>query len=74
MIVMHLSHSASLFTRDNRVELLVSAREKYRRLFEDIANAKESIHLIYFIIKPDNSGKKLVPCWRRRRPRASRSG
>ncbi|MDH4248498.1 MAG: cardiolipin synthase [Deltaproteobacteria bacterium] len=44
----------------NRVELLDGAREKYPRLLEDIAQAREHVHLEYFILREDAFGRQLA--------------
>lgn len=38
----------------NRVELLPSAQEKYARMFAEMEQARESICVLYFIIKPED--------------------
>ncbi|RFB10251.1 cardiolipin synthase [Bacillus sp. HNG] len=60
LIYMNLVNANALFTKNNAVEVFTDGQEKYRRLFEDIEAAKESIHLQYYIIKNDNLGRKLI--------------
>ncbi|THE13107.1 cardiolipin synthase [Bacillus timonensis] len=60
LIYMNLVNANALFTKNNAVEVFTDGQEKYRRLFEDIEAAKESIHLQYYIIKNDNLGRKLM--------------
>ncbi len=57
-----LIHSASgaLVTTSNRVEVLQDAVEKYPRLFRDIEEARHSIHLQYYIWRPDALGIRLM--------------
>ncbi len=47
------------FTNNNQIEVLINGEEKFPRLLEEIANAKQSIHLDYYIIKDDNIGNKI---------------
>src|SRR5690606_1943468 len=60
LIYMNLVNDQALFTKNNAVEVFVDGQEKFRSLFQDIENAKESIHLQYYIIKNDNLGRKLM--------------
>ncbi len=57
-----LANSAcgSLVTTSNRVEVLQNAAAKYPRLMEDLASAKRSIHLQYYIWRPDTLGEELL--------------
>jgi cardiolipin synthase len=59
-ITMLLSQSNSIFTDDNDIKVYVSAREKYKELLKDIQNAKETVNLQYFIIRPDSIGREIV--------------
>lgn len=57
-----LAHSVSggLVTTSNTVEVLQDAVEKYPRLFYDIEAARETIHLQYYIWRPDSLGLRLM--------------
>lgn len=50
----------SVYTDNNEVEIFTSGKDKYKRLFEDIENAKESIDLLYFIFNDDVTGNALI--------------
>ena len=52
--------SFSPYTDDNEVTIYTTAQEKYSQLLKDIQEARESIHLLYFILENDNIGKKLI--------------
>lgn len=47
------------FTKNNKIEVFVDGNEKFEKLMEDIKNAKDHIHLEYFIIKDSNIGRKI---------------
>lgn len=47
------------FTGNNKVEIFVDGNEKFERLIRDIEEAKEHIHLEYFIIKDSEIGRKI---------------
>lgn len=59
LIYMHILNNHAVFTEDNAVELLTDGRQKFDRLLRDIENAKDHIHLQYYIYKGDEIGKKL---------------
>lgn len=46
------------FTINNNVEVYVDGNEKFKNLIKDIRNAKNHIHLEYFIIKDSKIGEK----------------
>jgi len=52
--------SRSPYTDNNDVIIFTSARDKYAELFKDLEKARESIHLLYFILQNDDIGKKLI--------------
>lgn len=58
--VRYLCKYNSLFTDDNEVEIYTDAAKKYERLIEDIEAATESINLLYFIIRKDEIGERLM--------------
>ncbi|MFT4416130.1 cardiolipin synthase [Fredinandcohnia humi] len=60
LIYMNLYNDQAIFTENNKVDLFTDGEEKFARLFMDIENARESIHLQYYIIKNDSLGKKLM--------------
>ena len=47
------------FTINNNVEIYVDGNEKFKNLINDIQNAKDHIHLEYFIIKDSEIGQKI---------------
>ena len=46
-------------TSDNEVDIYKDGNEKFTQLLEDIKQAKESIHLEYFIIKDSEIGRQI---------------
>lgn len=60
IIGMHLNMSRSIYTQDNDLTLFTDAKSKYEALMQDIENATDTIHLLYFIINNDNIGRKIV--------------
>lgn len=59
-ILFHMNYSDSLLTEHNEVEILTSGKEKYARLFSDLRQAKESIHMVYYGLHNDEVGQELL--------------
>ena len=49
-----------LFTDNNSADIFTTAEEKYTRLLEDIENAEESINMLYFIVRNDEIGNRIM--------------
>ena len=52
--------SDSILTDDNKVDIYTNANDKYEALLADIANAKTSIHMLYFTFNADHVGKRFI--------------
>lgn len=50
----------SVYTKSNSVKIFTDAKDKYDNLLKDIKDAKESINILYFIIRNDVIGNTLV--------------
>ena len=59
-LVRYFLNSGFVYCENNDVKVFTDAEKKYESLFADIENAKESINIIYFIIRNDIVGNKLV--------------
>jgi len=53
------NNSFSVLVTSNKLEILQNGEEKFPRLFEDLRNAKEFIHLEYYQLIYDNLTKEL---------------
>lgn len=60
LIFMHLINNHALLTQDNEVEIFTDGKKKFDSLLQDIQNAKDHIHLQYYIFKKDEIGKTLL--------------
>lgn len=60
LIRMHYKNAHSFYTQMNNVKLYFHGKEKFDDLFKEINNAKNFIHLEYYIIQCDNLGKQLI--------------
>ncbi|MCK9328535.1 MAG: cardiolipin synthase [Candidatus Cloacimonetes bacterium] len=56
--LLYNNNKASLVNK-NKIAIFSSGKDKINSLFDDILNAKEHIHLEYFSIHNDETGKKL---------------
>jgi len=52
--------SSCPLTFDNKVEVFTSAAKKYESLYNDIKNAKKSVHLLYFTFNADHVGNIFI--------------
>lgn len=59
LIALNYHSDQSFLSEKNQITIITSGEEKFRLLFEDIKNAKEYIHIQYYILKKDNIGKEL---------------
>ena len=60
LIYMHLRTNDALLTEDNIVSIFTDGKKKFEQLFKDIEQAKNHIHIQYYIIKDDNLGKRFI--------------
>ncbi|PYI51818.1 cardiolipin synthase [Paenibacillus flagellatus] len=60
MIYMNLSGGQSLYTQDNEVDIFTDGNSKFESLLRDIERARSHIHLMYYIVKDDGLGRRLV--------------
>ena len=60
LITMNLSTAFSLFTTHNQVDIYTDGHEKFDALIEDISRAKHHIHLVYYIVRDDELGRRLM--------------
>ena len=60
MICLHQTYGNSFFTQDNKISVLTDGSHKFDSLIKDIKNAKQTINIMYFIVKNDNMGRLLI--------------
>ncbi|WP_226582505.1 cardiolipin synthase [Halobacillus litoralis] len=60
LIYMHLKNNDALLSQNNEVEVFTDGQKKFHALLEDIENARDHIHLLYYIIRDDNLGNRLA--------------
>jgi len=67
LIISQMLEMEVVFSKTNSVELLMSGKEKFARLFEDIRQAKQSVHLEYFNFRNDSIASLLFDILREKR-------
>ncbi|WP_166239660.1 cardiolipin synthase [Paenibacillus turpanensis] len=60
LILLNLYSGYSLYFQDNEVEIYTDGVSKYEALFADIERAKDHIHLMYYIVRDDELGRRLI--------------
>ncbi len=60
LIRLNQVYGRAYYSQDNQMTIQTSGRQLADVMYRDIAEAKESIHIMFFIIKPDEEGKRLV--------------
>jgi cardiolipin synthase len=60
MIYLNLGSAYAVFTQDNEVEIYTDGTHKFDALIQSIQDAKDHIHLLYFIVRNDDLGRRLV--------------
>lgn len=59
LILLHLHNAGSIFTHDNRITVLNNGQEKFPALIQALKDAKDHIHMEYYIIRNDAIGNEI---------------
>ncbi|GGO39517.1 cardiolipin synthase A/B [Staphylococcus hominis] len=60
MVHMLLYNNAAFLTTDNSIKIFTDGHAKFDALIEDIQNAKDYIHIQYYIFKSDGLGRRIL--------------
>lgn len=60
LIYLSLATNNALLTENNKMDVFIDGRDKFERLFADIKQAKNHIHLQYYIFRDDQLGMRLI--------------
>jgi len=60
LFYLHLRNNDALFTQDNRVKIFTDGEEKFASLLADMEAAQDHIHLLYYIIRNDELGRRIA--------------
>ncbi|SFA97239.1 cardiolipin synthase [Lentibacillus halodurans] len=55
---LHLSNDDAILTQDNSVDIFTDGKEKFDALLQDMEKATDHIHLLYYILRHDQLGKR----------------
>ncbi len=59
LIQLHLHNAGAIFTHNNQIEILNNGQEKFPALIKALKEAKNHIHMEYYIIRNDGIGKEV---------------
>lgn len=59
LIQMNVNYNHAMLSAHNDVKILTEGNEKFASVIEDILQAKESIHIQYYIYKMDDTGRSI---------------
>lgn len=57
---LHLRHDDAILTQDNGVTIFTDGKEKFDSLLQDLEQATDHIHLLYYILRHDRLGKRVA--------------
>ena len=60
LVEINLFYGNSYYSTDNHVQIFNDGKEKFDKLIKSIKNARDHIHMEYFIIKSDSLGKEII--------------
>lgn len=60
LVYLHLKNDEAIFTQDNKVDIFIDGKEKFKALIEDMEQARDHIHLQYYIYKHDELGQRIA--------------
>lgn len=60
MFYLHLKNADAIYSQNNEVDLFIDGKDKFSSLIEDMEQAKDHIHLIYYIIRHDQLGTRIA--------------
>ncbi|MGM8211485.1 cardiolipin synthase [Virgibacillus sp. W0430] len=57
---LHLKNNDAIYTQDNEVDIFTDGVAKFSSLITDLEQAKDHIHLLYYIIRHDQLGTRIA--------------
>ncbi|MGO0060124.1 cardiolipin synthase [Brevibacillus fluminis] len=60
LIYMHLTTNYSLLSTDNKVDIFTDGNDKFAQLLQDIEAAQDHIHMLYYIVRDDELGRRIL--------------
>ena len=66
MIQLLLGNNSAFLTTDNDIQIFTDGKKKFDKLLEDIEQARDYIHIQYYIIRNDGLGKRILEALERK--------
>ncbi len=66
LIYMHLKNDGAILTQQNDVQIYTDGQNKFDALLHDISQARDHIHLQYYILRNDNLGSQIIEALRQK--------
>ncbi len=60
VVRMNLTYGQSFYSEENDVRIFTDGLSKFDALFADIREAQESIHILYYIVRPSEIAREMV--------------
>src|SRR5699024_3847118 len=60
LFYLQLRNNNAIFTQDNKMDIYTDGEEKFNELIKDIDKATDHVHLLYYIIRHDELGKRIA--------------
>jgi len=60
LFYLHLKNSGAIYSQNNEVDLFIDGEDKFSALIRDMEQAKDHIHLLYYIVRHDQLGKRIA--------------
>lgn len=60
LLRLHQILANAYYTQDNEIQVITDGNEMFELLLKDIKEAKNTISIVYFIIKPDEIGRRFL--------------
>ncbi|WP_058308771.1 cardiolipin synthase [Gracilibacillus massiliensis] len=60
LFYLHLRNNDAIYSQDNSVNVFTDGNRKFNSLLEDIEQATDHIHMLYYIVRSDNLGNRLA--------------
>ncbi|GEN32183.1 cardiolipin synthase [Cerasibacillus quisquiliarum] len=60
LFYLHLRNDESIFTQNNQVDIFTDGQDKFSALINDMEQATDHIHLLYYILRHDELGQRIA--------------
>lgn len=60
LVKLNMNDNEAILHMNNQVKVFTDGQEKFDSVIEDIKNAKKHIHMLYYIVKSDDLGRRIV--------------